>query len=126
MTAFFVPGVEPEQAEARYAELAEQVGADVADPGERIRSVRFVRRTEEWTATVGELLSGRLASSMSRRGAPGRRVADPATVQAVLRVGDAYVVLTDGEPLGPVADTTWDNPFPVPVRDAREVVRFDP
>ena len=124
MTAFFVPGVDAERTEARYAELAGSAGADVPGPTEGVRSVRFVRDAEEWTATVGEILSGRLAAPTSRRSAPIRQVTDPATVQAVFPTGDGYVVVTNGAPLGTVDDSTWDNPITVPRRATRQVIRF--
>lgn len=129
MTAFFVPGAGPEDAEARYAELAERVAADVAPADDRIASVRFVRGAETWTATVGDPLSGELAARTARRtargSAPTRRASDPARVQAIYRAGDAYLVVTDGRPIGPVGDSTWANPLTVPVRDTRSVDRFE-
>jgi hypothetical protein len=133
MTAFFVPGVDPEQAEARWLELAATAGAPVVGPADRVRSVRFVRGAEEWTATVGECLSGQLAARTDRRparrtsaarSAPTRRVTDPATVQAIFDTGDAYVVLTDGHPVGDVRDSTWDNPVSIARHEARGVLRF--
>lgn len=124
MTGFFVPGVDPDQTEARYSELARSAAADVPGPTDRVRSVRFVQDAEEWTATVGETLSGRLAAPTSRRSAPARRVTDPATVQAVFPTDEGYLVVTDGAPLGTVGDSTWDNPFTVPRRATRQVVRF--
>ena len=128
MTAFFVPGTEPEQAEARYGQLAEMVAAEVVPPTDRIRSLRFVRGAEKWTATVGERLSGQLGNRTDRRPArrpsPTRRVIDPATVQAIFRTGDHCLVLTDSRPVGPIDDSTWDNPVSIPHRDTRGVVRF--
>jgi hypothetical protein len=124
VTGFFVPGADPDHSEARYAELAERAGVAVPGPTDRVRSLRFVRDAEEWTATVGEALSGRLAAPTSRRSAPARRVTDPATVHAVLPTDEGYVVVTDGAPLGTVVDSTWDNPITVPRRAARQVVRF--
>ena len=125
MTGFFVPGVDPDRSEARYSELAASAAADVPGPAERVHSVRFVRDAEEWTATVGETLSGRLAAPTARRSAPARRVTDPATVLAVFPTDEGHLVVTDGAPLGTVADSTWENPFAVPQRAARQVVRFD-
>jgi hypothetical protein len=131
VTAFFVPGVEADQAEARWGELAEMVEAPLVGPADRVRSVRFVQGAEEWTATVGECLSGQLAGKIdlrparrSSRSAPTRRVTDPATVQAIFDTGDSYTVLTDGHPVGAVSDSTWDNPFSIARRSAREVLRF--
>ena len=131
MTAFFLPGVEPDRAEARYGELAALVGAVVVRPADRVRSVEFVHGAEEWTATVGERLSGALAGKTVRparrsspRSAPVRRVSDTATVQAILDLGDAYRVLTDAPPVGEVVDSTWDNPVPVAGRSVRRVLRF--
>lgn len=129
MTAFFVPGVGPEQAEARYVELAELVTAEVVRPSDRVRSVRFVRGAEQWTATVGENLSGQLAARTdrryARRAAPTRRVSDSATVQAIFRAGDAHLVVTDAGPIGAVDDSTWDNPVSIAHRDTRQVDHFD-
>ena len=133
MTAFFVPGVEPEQADARWVALAEVAEAPVVGPADRVWSVRFVRGAEEWTATVGECLSGQLAARTDRRparrtsaarSAPTRRVSDAATVQAVFDTGDAYVVVTDARPHGDVRDSTWENPVSIPRREARGVLRF--
>jgi hypothetical protein len=129
VTAFFVPGVAAEQAEARYVELAETVGAVVADPPDRVLSVRFLQGSEEWTATVGQCLSGQLAGKADRRvarraSAPTRRVTDPATVQAIFAADDSYLVVTDGHPVGEVRDSTWDNPFSVAHRHTRGVLRF--
>jgi hypothetical protein len=134
VTTFFVPGVEPDRAEARYVELAEMVDALVGSPADRVLSVRFARGAEEWTATVGARLSGELATGTGRlrarrtsslRSAPTRQVSDTATVQAIFDVGDSHLVVTDGVPVGDVRDSTWDNPFSIPRRDTRRVQRFD-
>ncbi|MFC5061858.1 hypothetical protein [Actinomycetospora atypica] len=132
MTAFSVPGEGPDGAEARYAELAGIAGAEVAPPTDRVRSVRFAHGAEEWTATVGQALSGQLAARTDRRpgrrgpaSAPGRRVADTATVQAIFDTGEAYVVVTNGPPVGEVDDSTWDNPFSIRRPTVRHVDRFD-
>ena len=127
MTAFFVPGVDdPDRAEARWVELADSVEAPVVGPADRVRSVVFTVGAEEWTATVGERLSGQLAARTDRpgrrsspRSAPTREVSDVATVTAIFDTGDSYRVVTDGPP-----DSTWDNPFPIPRRHARRVLRF--
>lgn len=133
MTAFFVPGMTPDEAEARYLELAEMADAPAVGPADRVLSVRFVRGAETWTATVGEYLSGQLAAMTDRRparrtsssrSAPTRRVADTATVQAIFDTGDAYVVLTDSHPVGDVRDSTWANPVSIPRYDTRQVLRF--
>jgi hypothetical protein len=134
VTAFFVPGVEPDRAEARWLELAGMVEAPVVGSADRVQSVRFLRGAEEWTATVGENLSGQLAAKTERRSlrrvpssrsaAPTRRVTDPATVQAIFDLGDSYVVLTDCHPVGEVSDSTWANPIAIPRYDARQVLRF--
>jgi hypothetical protein len=128
VTAFFVPGVEPDQAEGRYVELAEMVEAAVVGPADRVLSVRFTHGAEEWTATVGECLSGQLAGKTdrrsARRSAPTRRVTDPATVQAIFDTGDDYLVLTDCLPVGEIRDSTWENPFAITRRHTRGVLRF--
>ena len=133
MTGFFVPDAEPEQADARWRALAETVGAPEVGPADRVLSVRFVRGAEEWTATVGECLSGQLTARTDRRparrssgsrSAPTRRVTDPATVQAIFDTGDAYLVCTDGHPVGDVHDSTWENPVSIAGHEARGVLRF--
>lgn len=133
MTEFFVPGVEPDRAEARYVELAEMVDATVLRSADRVLSVRFVRGAEEWTATVGECLSGQLAArterrparrASSQRSAPTRQVSDPATVQAIFDMGDSYLLLTDGHPVGEIRGSTWDNPVSIPGHTTRQVRRF--
>jgi hypothetical protein len=134
MTAFFVPGVEPDQAEARYVDLAEMVDAVVGHPASRVLSVVFVRGAEEWTATVGQRLSGELAAGTGRlrarrtsslRSAPTRQVSDTATVQAIFDLGDSHLVVTDALPVGEIHDSTWDNPFSISRHDTRRVHRFE-
>ncbi|NMO93542.1 hypothetical protein [Actinomycetospora sp. TBRC 11914] len=129
MTAFFVPGVGPDRAESRYAELAAIAGAEPSGPEDRVRSIRFVHGAEEWTATVGEPLSGQMTRTarhpVRRASAPSRTVSDPASVQAIFAVGDSWAVVTDAGPAGEVRDSTWDNPVTVSHRDTRQVVRFD-
>ena len=133
MTApFFVPGEDPDRAEARYAELAGIAGVDVAPPTDRVRSVRFAHGAEEWTATVGQALSGQLAARTDRRpgrrgpaSAPARRVSDTATVQAIFDAGEAYLVVTDAPPVGGADDSTWANPFSIRRPTVRHVDRFD-
>ncbi|HEY2191584.1 MAG TPA: hypothetical protein VGH76_04665 [Actinomycetospora sp.] len=130
MTGFFVPGVDPDGAESRYADLAATVGATVAAPSERVRWIRFVQGAEEWSAVVGERLSGEMTArtagrTVRRASAPTRRVSDPATVQAIFAAEESYLVVTDVHPVGDVHDSTWDNPVTVPRRNARQVVRFD-
>ena len=134
VTAFFVPGVEPDRAEARYVELTEMVDAPLVGPADRVLSVRFVRGAEEWTATVGVRLAGELATGTGRlrarrtsslRSAPTRQVSDTATVLAIFDVGDSHLVITDALPVGEIDDSTWDNPFSIPRHDTRRVHRFD-
>jgi hypothetical protein len=134
VTPFFVPGAEPDRAEARYAELAVTAGAEAAPPTDRVHSVRFAQGAEEWTATVGDPLSGQLAARTDRRpggrgpasrSAPARRVTDTATVQAIFDVGEAYLVVTDAPPVGGADDSTWDNPFSIRRPVVRHVDRFD-
>ena len=133
MTApFSVPGEDPDRAETRYAELAGIAGADVAPPTDRVRSVRFAHGAEEWTATVGQALSGQLAARTDRRpgrrgpaSAPARRVSDTATVQAIFDAGEAYLVVTDAPPVGGADDSTWDNPFSIRRPAVRHVDRSD-
>ncbi|MEJ2871931.1 hypothetical protein WCD74_29515 [Actinomycetospora sp. OC33-EN08] len=131
MTEFFVPGAD--DAEARYAELAEFAGAEPAPPADRLRSLRFARGAEEWTATVGEHLSGLLAARTGRRparrssatrSAPSRRVDDPTSVLAIFFAAGTWLAVTDARPVGAVDDSVWDNPVRIPDRDVREMHRF--
>ncbi len=133
MTSFFVPGADPDDAEGRYVELAGMVELDVPPPAARVRSLRFTQDAEMWSATVGEYLTGHLASGrggrVSRTSDPRsphtRRVSDPATVQAIFDAGEVYLILTDAPPVGNVGDSTWANPVRVTPRLARDVRRFD-
>jgi hypothetical protein len=45
-------------------------------------------------------------------------------VQAIFDTPNAYVVLTDGHPVGDVRDSTWDNPVSIARHEARGVLRF--
>ncbi|MCD2190564.1 hypothetical protein [Actinomycetospora soli] len=123
---------EPGSDEQRYAEAAALVGTTPPAPADRVRSLRFTRGAEEWTATVGRPLTGRLAARTDRRpprrapatrSAPTRDVSDPATVRAVLPADGGWAVVTDAAPHGPVDDSTWENPVHVPDRDVREITR---
>jgi len=83
---FFVPAATPEMEENVYADFAGMCHRAVPKREERIYSITFVHDGEEWTATVGEALSGKtLPNPQSRSKVPfyPRQLSDPAIVQAI-------------------------------------------
>jgi hypothetical protein len=56
--AFFVPASTPENQETNYSDLAKMAGRTVPPIERRIHSITFTHNGEEWTATVGEKLTG--------------------------------------------------------------------
>lgn len=108
----FVPNVEPESAEAAYQDLARFAACEPAPTGERIASISFRHDGNDWTATVGQSLSGLRVESKRRKG--GRvqvktRLSDAAVVLAIF-AGRPYIVVTDARPLGEKS-SYWVNPF---------------
>jgi hypothetical protein len=109
---FFVPGTDSETAEAVYAEHARMCGRSIAPPGKRIFSIVFTSNNEEWTATVGEPLTGvfrRVTQVGAKKLELVQKLDDPAIVLSIFS-GDPYRVLTNDLPHAPVR-STWDNPF---------------
>jgi hypothetical protein len=109
---FFIPAATPEIEESVYADFARMCHRSVLERGRRIYSITFVHDGEEWTATVGEALSGKtLANPRSRSKTPfyPRSLSDPAIVLAIFP-GVPYVVLTNHRMVGNVG-SAWENPF---------------
>jgi len=101
---FFVPGATPEDQEAVFAELARFAGRAAAEHSERVYSITFDHKEEEWTATVGETLSGIRRKRVSSKGTTVERelpLRDAALVLAIFP-GTPYLVVTDSRPIGRV------------------------
>jgi hypothetical protein len=123
---FYIPGVEDDAAEERYAECAMLCGVAVPAVGERIESITFVHHGETWTATVGETLKGERVQTRqrNRRSAEIRTpLRDSATVLAIFS-GEPYKILTDARPLTTLS-SQWANPFDMGQREIRNSRRFD-
>ena len=95
---FFVPAAAtPEQAEAVYGQLADVCRKSVPSLPQRIYSITFRHDGEEWTATVGEKLSGtkyRITGKGSNKREVATPTADPAIVLAIFS-GEPYFVVTN-------------------------------
>ena len=115
MTAptFFVPKVEAEHAEEEYTKLAARAGLRPLPHNERIYSIKYRSRGEDWTATVGDKLSGTRLKSLRRRGRTIERpvrLHDSATVLAIFPGPPTYLVVTDHRNPDPVG-SAWENPL---------------
>jgi hypothetical protein len=125
--AFFVPASTPENQEEHYAGLAKMAGRSVPPAvGSRIYSIRYKHNGEEWTATVGETLSGkryvRPRGPRSSTEVPQvEQLSDPATVLAIFD-GSPHVVITDHRIAH--AHSSWENPFYIGRPSTLAVVRF--
>lgn len=106
--SFFVPGCEAAQADERYAAWAVAHQRVILPPAERIYSISFDHDGENWTATVGQRLSG--IKRGLKNGKPTQKsLADLAVVQAILP-GNPYIVYTNkGLVVG--VRSSWENPF---------------
>lgn len=109
---FFVPAATAENVEQVYASFAQMSGRPVPPRGERIYSITYTHNREEWTATVGERLTGkRHIVTRSKRDSIERTqcVSDPALVLAIF-AGSPFVVVTNHRIAGNVG-SKWENPF---------------
>lgn len=110
---FFVPAAtSSEQAESVYADLAVLCHKSVPSMERRIYSITYTHNGEEWTATVGERLSGtkyRTTGSGSKRREVATLVSDPAIVLAIFP-GEPYFVVTNHRLAGNIR-SAWENPF---------------
>lgn len=106
---FFLPTVEPEKQETAYAALASQMRLELPPPDRRVYSIEFSHDGEEWTATVGDALSGSRRRTSRSRGKKYERteiLSDPATVIAIFS-GNPFVVWTNKG----LVRSAWENPF---------------
>lgn len=105
--AFFIPGVPAADEEEMYARMAAACSVGVPARGERIYSITFMSRGEEWTATVGEQLKGTKWERHKVRGETVERQAHLSDAAEILAIFPGYpfmVVRTSGR-------SAWENPF---------------
>lgn len=107
---FFVPEAAPDKCEEVFQDLAKFCRSEPPPIERRIYSITFVHDGEEWTATVGERMSGiRLPNRRSRSKKPAvpQALFDQAVVMAIFPSMGQYPnkVLTNGAP------SKWANPF---------------
>jgi hypothetical protein len=113
VAAFFLPRAsDDEQAERLYDALAEFAGCEPAPPGQRVQSIAFTHEGAEWTAEVGEELSGRRTTQQLRRGELIERTETFSSASRVLAVypGKPFTVVTDAQPIT-ATPSEWANPF---------------
>jgi hypothetical protein len=111
--AFFLPRAsDDEQAERLYEALAEFAGCEAAPPAERVHSIVFTHDGAQWTATVGEELTGVRSTQQLRRGELIERTEHLSSPSRVLAVypGTPHVVVTDAQPITGTP-SEWANPF---------------
>jgi hypothetical protein len=113
---FFVPHADDDElAEDTYTKLAHWGWPPCPVPpaqSDRVYAIRFVHDGEEWTATVGESLTGTRTRKRTVRGHKRdvtEHLSDPAVVLAIY-VGNPYKVVTTARPLTGQA-SKWENPF---------------
>lgn len=110
---FFVPAATPDNQESVYASFAKWCGRAVPSLERRVYSITFVHNGDEWTATVGESLSGRRFRTVRSRGVKLEReqpVSDSAIVLAIFP-GVPYMVVTNHRIGGRDVGSAWENPF---------------
>jgi hypothetical protein len=109
--SFFVPGIPPDCQEDIYAAMAKACGLPLPPLTWRVFSIVYVHDGVEWTATVGERLSG--TKTTTKRGRQYTSAhSDNATVLAIFP-GAPYVVLTNKGPYFGNGRSQWENPFSV-------------
>ena len=109
---FFVPAAQPHEVESVYANFAQSINRPVPSHGRRIAAIRYIHDGVEWTAKVGEQLTG-VRTEIKRR-KTGKvtvtsHVSDPAMVLAIFG-GSIFIVITDAQPLTGKW-SRWLNPF---------------
>ena len=110
--AFYVPYAKPENLEGVYAAFAKMCSKPIPPMSERVFSSDFTHISIDWTATVGQTLTGKgWSRKRSKNGAYDKRVfaADPALVLAIFP-GVPFIVVTNHRLVGSVG-STWENPF---------------
>ena len=119
MTQFFVPFVGPEDQEVTYTELAELVGAGVAQPSQRIFSITWKHNGVEWVAKVGEQLRGEAWVTQGR----GRNKRE---VRVAHSSSDTVLAIFEGYPFLIAHDNNsrqWN--LPILAGNPHTVVRFE-
>ena len=125
MPAFFLPRADDdEQAERLYDALAEFAGCEPAAPGRRVHSIGFPQDGAQWTAEVGEELTGVRTTQQLRRGELLERTEELSSPTRVLAIypGTPFVVVTDAQPIAGTP-SEWANPF---TAQPDRVSHFDP
>jgi hypothetical protein len=110
--AFFVPAATPENQESVYADFAKLTRSAVPPVVRRIYSITYNHDGEEWTATVGQNLTGVRRKTSRVKGVKverEQRLSDPALVLAIFS-GDPFFVVTNHRLVGNVG-SRWENPF---------------
>jgi hypothetical protein len=124
MVAFFLPRASDEaQRERLYDAFAEFAGCEPAAPDERVHAIVFTHDGAQWTAQVGEPLSGRRSTQQLRRGELIERTEELSSPSRVLAVypGRPFTVVTDAQPITG-APSEWANPF---TAEPDQVTYFD-
>jgi hypothetical protein len=109
---FFIPNLDSNDYEARFAAFAGLARRPVPSASERVYSIVFVHNGEEWTATVGRTLQGLRREPSKKRSQAQQRekhLSDPALVLAIFP-GNPFVVVTNHRNPGNV-HSAWKNPF---------------
>jgi hypothetical protein len=111
--AFFLPPIahyDASEQDAAYVEIAEKCGRSV--PAQRVYSITFRHDSDDWTATVGERLTGSKTQQIGPKDNSTEQTTpleDAATVVAIFP-GTPYLVVTDSGIISG-GRTTWENPF---------------
>ena len=112
MPKFFIPNQSIDDQESVYAQLAKSVSVAMPVPGKRIYSIRFKHNGIDWTATVGETLTGKSTKTVGR-GMSKREVSSPVSDTALVMAifsGNPFFVFTDSG-LAQGSRSGWQNPF---------------
>ena len=118
MTAFFVPLVDAEDQERVYDRLAQMAGTGAPQLENRIYSITWKHGRVEWTATVGEQLTG-MELIVKGRGRQQRTFEVPrSSVDTVLAIfpGVPFLIAHDGR------SGIWNQP--ILAGNPSRVVRF--
>jgi len=106
---FFMPGIPPDRQEEVFAHLAARMNRPVPTMDQRVFSIRFTHGCADWSATVGEPLTGIRRAAKRRQGAMNTReipIEDSAVVLAILPSDPFVVYWMSGE-----KKSIWENPF---------------
>jgi hypothetical protein len=125
VTTFFLPrSGDAERAERLYGALAEFAGCEPAPRDRRVHAIAFRQDGADWSATVGEELSGRRTTRQLRRGEVVERTEHLASATRVLAIypGTPYTIVTDAQPITG-EPSEWANPFSA---QPDAVTLFDP